>query len=112
MESYKIKPNAPSLVEEPISAYLQMTAPSSGPMWIINASRKGVLMKEVLDLMHHLSISLKEISTIFHLSLRTLQRYAPSKRLDSDTSAKALQLVTLQLKGRDVFGSDDAFSLW
>jgi putative toxin-antitoxin system antitoxin component (TIGR02293 family) len=69
-------------------------------------------MKYLTNLTEKLSLNLQEMGEILHVSLRTLQRYAPNKVLDSDASAKALNLAALQTHGMEVFGSEIDFNEW
>jgi putative toxin-antitoxin system antitoxin component (TIGR02293 family) len=93
-------------VEEAISAYNSYSTPA------ILIARKGVSFKFLLDISEKLSLSLAELSQILHVSLRTLQRYMPSKKLDTDSSSKALQLAFLLQTGIKVFGSSHSMNVW
>lgn len=97
-------------IQEPAVAY--KTKVKTDVISMINTSREGLTMKEVVDLSALMSIDLSELSQVLHLSLRTLQRYSMSKRLDSDSSSKAIQLKILYNHGLDVFGDNLAFGLW
>lgn len=79
---------------------------------LINYARQGINMQFLNNLTNRLSLNLQEIGEILHVSLRTLQRYAPSKVLDSDASAKVLNLAALQSHGIEVFGSEKDFNEW
>jgi putative toxin-antitoxin system antitoxin component (TIGR02293 family) len=99
-----------SIVSEPMITY-QISQPNSTSQ-LINYARQGISMTYLSNLTEKLSLSLQEISEILHVSLRTLQRYAPTKVLDSDISAKALNLAALQAHGIEVFGSEKDFNEW
>ncbi len=109
MKEYKSNVAPISAVEEPMVAY-QSSANSISEM--INFARTGISMKYLTNLSDKLSLSLQEIGEILHVSLRTLQRYAPNKVLDSDVSAKALNLAALQAHGLEVFGTESDFNEW
>lgn len=78
----------------------------------IEKARMGVPFRFLTDIAEKLSLSMLEISNLLHVSLRTLQRYAPTKKLDTDASAKALQLASLLAKGTEVLGSENTFNDW
>ncbi|MES2797764.1 MAG: antitoxin Xre/MbcA/ParS toxin-binding domain-containing protein [Bacteroidota bacterium] len=99
-----------NMVNEPIMAYL--TSPLDNTSQMINYARQGINMKYLSNLSEKLSLNLQEIGNILHVSLRTLQRYAPTKVLDSDASSKVLNLASLQNHGIEVFGSEEAFANW
>lgn len=99
-----------NIVNEPMAAYL--TSPTSNTAQMINFARQGINMNYLSNLSDKLSLNLQEIGNILHVSLRTLQRYAPTKVLDSDASAKVLNLASLQIHGKDVFGSEENFAEW
>lgn len=73
-------------------------------------SRQGVRMDFLHTLCSDMDISLAEISTLIHVSLRTLQRYGDDKMLGMDLSAKLLRLEQLLHHGTRVFGS--SFTSW
>lgn len=96
-------------VNEPIMAYQRSTNTISD---MIQFSRNGINMQFLTNLSNKLSLSLQEMGDILHVSLRTLQRYAPTKVLDTDASAKALNLANLQAHGIEVFGDETNFNDW
>ena len=99
-----------NIMNEPMAAYF--TSPISNTSQMINFARQGINMTYLSNLSDKLSLSLQEIGNILHVSLRTLQRYAPTKVLDSDASAKVLNLANLQKHGKDVFGTEEDFAEW
>ncbi len=78
----------------------------------INQARAGMSMQYLLNLGKDLALSLQEMGQILHLSLRTLQRYTPTKMLDTDASAKLLQLNALRQHGVQVFENEENFNKW
>ena len=114
-KSFKKYKNLPKGIESNIikeSAIMYQSDLKLDALTMINTSRKGLSMHTILKIGQQLALSLQEISKVLHLSIRTLQRYASSKVLDADSSAKALQLVKLQQHGIIVFGDSVAFSKW
>jgi putative toxin-antitoxin system antitoxin component (TIGR02293 family) len=99
-----------NIVNEPMAAYI--TSPASHTAQMINFARQGINMNYLSNLSEKLSLNLQEIGNILHVSLRTLQRYAPTKVLDSDASAKVLNLASLQKHGKEVFGTEENFAEW
>ncbi len=107
MKPYTKKPIESKSLEEP---FISLSAGDfSSP---ISLARNGVKYGFLLDIAEKLSISLQELSDVLHVSLRTLQRYVPSKRLDTEASSKALQLAVILKKGIEVFGSEKATNTW
>ena len=100
MKNYPKYPDNISLASEPTNEYM------------IYYSRKGLDMTYLLGLVSRLSLSLKDIAEILHVSLRTLQRYKKEDRLDKDASSKLLYLSRLESIGLQVFGSHEAFNTW
>jgi putative toxin-antitoxin system antitoxin component (TIGR02293 family) len=107
---YKAVVTKNNIVNEP--SILYQNSPLNNAVELINYARQGINMKYLTNLSDKLSLSLQEIGDILHVSLRTLQRYAPTKVLDSDASAKALNLAALQAHGIDVFGTATDFNEW
>jgi putative toxin-antitoxin system antitoxin component (TIGR02293 family) len=102
--------NNPSIVGE--LKYDYGSEKVSSPLDLIAHSRNGVSMSIVLELAENLDLSLQEVANILHVSLRTLQRYTPEKVLDTDSSAKILQLSRLRTHGLQVFENDKALAKW
>ncbi len=108
--NYNVDKELPiNIVEEPAAAW---ESPIGSISEMINFSRNGINMNYLNKLSNKLSLSLQEMGEILHVSLRTLQRYAPTKVLDTDASAKAINLAALQVHGIDVFGSEKDFNEW
>jgi putative toxin-antitoxin system antitoxin component (TIGR02293 family) len=99
-----------NILSEPITAY---GSPLNGStLDLIDWARRGVTMGFLTKLGEKLSFSLNEIGHIIHVSLRTLQRYDAYKTLDTDASAKAIQLAALRKHGLEVFEDEQAFNEW
>jgi putative toxin-antitoxin system antitoxin component (TIGR02293 family) len=100
MKKYSVDTPDPLMVSEPTAEHM------------ISYARKGIDMSFVSNMMERLSLSLKDIADILHVSLRTLQRYNTSTKLDTDASSKLLYLSKLEVTGLRVFGSHMAFTSW
>jgi putative toxin-antitoxin system antitoxin component (TIGR02293 family) len=107
MKPYKKISAEPKSLQEPTFGF--SIGDFSSP---ISIARNGVKYGFLLDIAEKLSINLQELSDVLHVSLRTLQRYVPSKKLDTDASSKALQLAAILKKGTEVFGSEKATNTW
>jgi putative toxin-antitoxin system antitoxin component (TIGR02293 family) len=79
---------------------------------LIQFARRGLTMNYLQKLAISLSLNLQEISEILHVSIRTLQRYTATKKLDTDISSKLLNLTALHNHGVSVFGSEADFNCW
>lgn len=110
MEKSELTETNSNIENEPMMAYL--ASPISNAAQMINYARQGINMKYLLKLTEKLSLNLQEMGNILHVSLRTLQRYAPTKVLDTDASAKVLNLAALQSHGIEVFGTEEDFAQW
>lgn len=109
-KEFQLEDTPQNIANEPFTEYISM--PAYNTAQLINYARQGVNMSYLNNLSEKLSLSLQEIGNILHVSLRTLQRYAPSKTLDSDASAKVLNLAALQKHGLEVFGDEKSFNNW
>lgn len=87
-------------------------ASESTEVYLISYARRGLDMRFVMDIMDRLSLTLKDIADILHVSLRTLQRYKDTTKLDTDASSKLLYLAKLEAAGIRVFGDKAAFNTW
>ncbi len=109
-KDYVSEENNLNLLNEPTISF--DLSPISNASQLINYARQGINMQYLNNLTNRLSLNLQEMGEILHVSLRTLQRYAPTKVLDSDASAKVLNLAALQSHGLEVFGSEKDFNEW
>jgi len=113
MKTYKLNQEYTTKVEEPMAAYF-----SSGGSYttiqpsIIQTIRNGVSMASMSLLTSKMLLSLVDLSNILHVSLRTLQRYKADHILDSDTTAKVVQLKMLNEHGIEVFGDQLIWNNW
>lgn len=107
---------------EPVSEYYAST--SFNPAMLFFSSQKvapkdfsaqvaliknGITRKAVDDLIKATGLSLSEISGYMHLTERTLRNYSENTRLAPDPSERAMEIALLYEKGREVFGSLEAF---
>jgi putative toxin-antitoxin system antitoxin component (TIGR02293 family) len=108
MKEYSQELQSNTTLQEPAALYGYSFDPSN----LLQFARQGLSMSYLQKLANSLSLSLQEISEILHVSLRTLQRYTASKKLDTDISSKLLHLTALHNHGVDVFGSEADFNAW
>lgn len=92
--------------------YLNLDIPLHNVYDFIELSRNGINKRNLLFLSKKIDYDLKELSTILHISERTLQRYSPSKTLSPEVSERAIQLARLYCKGEAVFGDLEQFKKW
>ena len=81
----------------------------------IELVRNGLPGKVIHILAKNISFSEAEISSVIHISPRSLQRWTnetKNKILDKEISAKTIALATLFSNGASVFGSINAFTQW
>jgi putative toxin-antitoxin system antitoxin component (TIGR02293 family) len=103
--------NAPS---DLFSSLLQKAVREFNPMGndAIRASREGFPKKGLLAFAKQISLGIKELSYILHISERTLQRYDDDEIIKTEYAEKAVELARLYTRGEEVFGSMDKFKLW
>ncbi|WP_261381111.1 type II RES/Xre toxin-antitoxin system antitoxin [Mucilaginibacter pallidiroseus] len=88
------------------------TAKSSSDFDIIKLARQGFPKKTLLALAKKISLNIQELSSILHISERTLQRYEDDAIIKTEYAEKAVELARLYTRGEEVFGSMDKFKTW
>lgn len=75
--------------------------------------KDGLTFRSVKSFTDYSTLSRGQVSNLIHVSERTLQRNAPNKIMDINSSERLLQLTRLFLKGIDVFNDDkEKFISW
>lgn len=111
------------IVEEPAVAYGYMNfTPLSVMMGgcyetpsdfdLVNLARTGISKQSILALAKKISLTIEEISTVLHISERTLQRYAPNALVKIEYADKAIELARLYERGAAVLGTETEFNSW
>ena len=124
--SYEEKQNSENILKEPMAAYI--THGSAMPLYnlfgnaqvaryasdydIVKLARSGFPKKTLLALAKKISLNLQELSSILHISERTLQRYEDDAIIKTEYAEKAVELARLYTRGEEVFGSMDKFKMW
>jgi putative toxin-antitoxin system antitoxin component (TIGR02293 family) len=114
---YEIKEDPISLLEEAAIAY-QMSlkvgyiSNAHSEIDILNLIKKGVPKKALDKTMQMMDFSLDEMSTILHVSERTLRRYDDKSNLNIEQSERIIELNNLYQFGIEVLGSLDNFKIW
>jgi putative toxin-antitoxin system antitoxin component (TIGR02293 family) len=125
-KKYKNPSNIPSVVNEPMVAYVTATPinpfynllggikPSkfSSDQDILQLTRDGLPKRILLSLAKKISITIQELANIMHISERTLQRYDDNAIIKTEYAEKAIELARLYTRGEEVFGSMDKFKSW
>ena len=114
---YKIKEDTASLVEEAAIAYqmplkVGYISNAHSEIDILNLIKKGVPKKALDKTMQMMDFSLDEMSTILHVSERTLRRYDDKSNLNIEQSERIIELNNLYQFGIEVLGSLDNFKIW
>ncbi len=81
-------------------------------MDVHSAIKKGVSKKVLDNTLVMMGISTDEMSTILHISERTLRRYTEKSVLSTEQSERILELNKLYHYGEEVLGSLSTFKLW
>jgi putative toxin-antitoxin system antitoxin component (TIGR02293 family) len=80
---------------------------------IVNAIPKGIPKSSVDELATHLGITRKSMAEdILDLSVKTLERKAPSDKLDKKTSSHVLEVAKIMQHGFAVFEDEDRLKRW
>mgnify|MGYP006204169707 CR=1 FL=1 len=111
------------ITEEPVLAYGYANFTPLGVMMgglsetpsdfdLVNLARTGISKKSLLALAKKISLTIDEISTVLHISERTLQRYTPATLVKTEHADKAIELARLYERGTTVLGSESEFNTW
>jgi putative toxin-antitoxin system antitoxin component (TIGR02293 family) len=95
-----------------IGAEDMVKEPINNEYGLIPIIEKGLYMKNLMKLARLMSLSLKDIALILHISERTLRRYNNNRRLSPDISERLLKLSHLYTKGIELFKDKDVFTEW
>lgn len=80
---------------------------------LVMAAREGIFARIAFEVADLLQLHLNQMADILHTTTKTLQNYRQSKkRLSPAHSEQTLKLLALQMKGKEVFGTADAFRRW
>jgi putative toxin-antitoxin system antitoxin component (TIGR02293 family) len=113
MSSSKNSNEYSSYASEPAVAYISNPRyTSSADLMVVRHARSGLKTGYFYFLGHKMDLSISDLAKILNVSLRTLQRYLPDQLLDTDASAKVIQLSLLNQHGVEVFGTQESFNLW
>lgn len=97
-----------NIIQEPSAAY----ATTNSRFDLVALSRKGIQKQALLNLGSALNLSLKELSTLLPVTERTLQRRNAHSLLSPAVSEQIILITELTAKGKEVFGSLEAFRKW
>lgn len=80
---------------------------------LVKLSRKGIAIGLFEEIVKSSPYNMKEWSRFLHITERTIQRYKKEKRkFESLQSERIIEIAKLQLKGKEVFGSNANFHEW
>ncbi len=79
---------------------------------LIPIIRKGLNGKNLSHLMNTTGLSLQQISSLLHISERTLHRYKNDSIFNPEISERMLELARVYARGQEVFGSMERFNQW
>lgn len=75
-------------------------------------ARKGIRKSRLLSIARGSGLTLKELSSYFRISTRSIQEKAPSQLIAPGPSERALCIAKLFQKGIELFGDQDKFRNW
>lgn len=96
-----------NIIEEAAVAY--QTSPE---MNMVELARRGISKTSLLKLAELSSISLKELSALLPVSLRTIQRYKDDELLEPALSEHALLIAEVIARAMDVFNNKKKMQQW
>lgn len=79
---------------------------------IIGYIREGVPKKALDHFAQLTNLSAAEVASIIHTSERTLRRYKPAQKLNTEQSERVIELARLYARGAGVFDDLDQFKIW
>lgn len=105
------------MVEEAAIAYspamkIGYISNTSSEMDVLNLIKKGIPKKALDKTMQMMDFSLDEMSSILHVSERTLRRYDDKTHLNIEQSERIIELNNLYNYGVEVFGNLINFKSW
>lgn len=81
-------------------------------MDLIKIARKGIPRESVDSLANTLKLTLTEMTKYLHVSVRTLKRYEPKKRLTPNLSDYVLQMAKVYSRSVEVFDEKEIAVSW
>ena len=79
---------------------------------LVELGERGISKAALLRLARAMGLSLSQVAKLLPVTERTLQRYAPNRKLSQPVTEQAIHLATLYAKGIEVFEDDDRFRAW
>ncbi|MEX2600661.1 MAG: antitoxin Xre/MbcA/ParS toxin-binding domain-containing protein [Balneolaceae bacterium] len=85
---------------------------TGSPLDQVEIARRGISKKSLLKIAEWSSLSIRELSALLPVTLRTIQRYRDDELLDPNVSERALLIVEVLEKGMEVFNSRETLQTW
>ena len=79
---------------------------------LVEMAHRGIPKKSIYALAESLQVTIAELTKYLHVSERTLQRYAPEKRLSSTLSDRILQIAKVYARSSEVFEDAEDAARW
>jgi putative toxin-antitoxin system antitoxin component (TIGR02293 family) len=79
---------------------------------LIEVTRKGLPKSVVATISAILGISMEKMSSLIHVSLRTIQRKDDSELLNVYSTEQILEIAEVVSRGIEVLGTIEAFTKW
>ena len=80
--------------------------------YLIEIIRKGIPKKVIDTIMTRTGLTEDEMSSVLHVSKRTIQRRVPQEVLNPEQSERLVELAKLYSRGKEVFGDINIFKEW
>lgn len=110
--SYNTSPQRYSQLVAIIGGTKALKKDISNEMDLIHITRLGLPKRSLDTLAKKLGISMERMSSLLHISHRTLQRKLPTDHLSVHVSEQILSIAEVIRKGIDVLGDEDRLEIW
>lgn len=110
--SYKTSPHRYSQLVAIIGGAKALKKDISNEMDLINITRIGLPKKSLDALAKKLGVTMERMSSLLHISHRTLQRKLPTDHLSVHVSEQILSIAEVVRKGIEVLGDQDRLEIW
>lgn len=79
---------------------------------VLMAGESGIPKQAIDHLAGYIGISRKSMADVFEVSIRTLERKAPTTKLDKKTSSHALEIAKVMQHAFNVFEDEEKSKMW
>ena len=110
--SYQATPRKLSALEVILGGKGTLKQPLNSDMDLISLSRSGLPKKTLNSISKKLGITVERLSTLLHISYRTIQRKGPDDVLSVHVSEQIFAIAEVIRRGLEVIGDEDRLEQW